>query len=90
LKKINISFNTFNCSFYRILCLKVFDNIIIKSQTKDNQGKKGQSVNIDFNQNFTANVLNDIEKSEHSSADSYTTTTFKNISNFVIFLSDAP
>jgi hypothetical protein len=60
--------------------IKVFDNIVIKSQVQDNKTKKGKLVNIDFNQNFTANVLSDINKSESSYADNYTITTFKNIS----------
>ncbi|MCX6075372.1 MAG: ATP-binding protein [Campylobacterales bacterium] len=63
----------------RIMCLKVFDNIIIESQTKDTQNSLGQNVNIDFNRKFTANVIDEITRNEISSNSSFTITTFKNL-----------
>lgn len=63
----------------RIMCLKVFDNIIIESQTKDTDSSSGQKINIDFNRNFTANSIDEVEKVQNKSITSYTITTFKNI-----------
>lgn len=63
----------------RILCLKVFDNMIIKSQTKDTLTEKGQEVNFDFNRSFEANSVEEVERIKKASNDSYTITTFKNI-----------
>lgn len=63
----------------RILCLKVFSNIIIESQTKNTTTNLGQKVNIDFNKNFKANTIDDINPVEQSSDKSYTITEFKNI-----------
>ena len=72
----------------RIMCLKVFDNIIIDSQTKNLSTTLGQKVSIDFNRNFSANMIEDINPIINSSFLSYTKTTFKNIfttSNNVIY-----
>ena len=63
----------------RIMCLKVFDNIIIDSQTKNLSTTLGQKVSIDFNRNFSANRIEDINPTINSSFLSYTKTTFKNI-----------
>lgn len=63
----------------RIMCLKVFDNIIIDSQTKNLSRTLGQKVSIDFNRNFSANMIEDINPIINSSFLSYTKTTFKNI-----------
>ncbi len=63
----------------RILCLKVFDNILIESQTKDIAGKSGHKVSIDFNKNFTPNILEDIKRERNSSKESYTITHYKNL-----------
>jgi len=71
----------------RILCLKVFDNIIIESQTKDYDTKIGQKVDINFHKNFTANSITDIDdvkvnsisRVKNSSDKSYTVTKFENI-----------
>jgi hypothetical protein len=60
----------------RILCLKVFDNMIIESQTKDIKGVRGQKVNIDFNRNFDANSIEDIRPIKNSSTNSYTIVNF--------------
>jgi len=63
----------------RIMCLKVFDNIIIDSQTKDLPSIVGKQVSIDFNRNFSANTIENINPIINSSSLSYTKTTFKNI-----------
>jgi len=63
----------------RILCLKVFYNVIIESQTKDIDTKLGQYVSIDFNRHFNKNEVKDIPKQEKASEISYTVTRFKNI-----------
>ncbi len=63
----------------RILCLKVFNNILIESQTKDSANQTGQLVNIDFNKNFIPNVLKDINKTPKTSHSSWTITKFENI-----------
>lgn len=62
----------------RIMCLKVFDNIIIDSQTKD-FSNVGQQVKIDFNRKFLANTIDEINPSKNSSKCSFTKTIFKNI-----------
>lgn len=63
----------------RILCLKVFNNIIIESQTKDTKTNLGHKVFIDFNKDFKANTIDEINTIEQSSNKSYTITEFKNI-----------
>ena len=63
----------------RILCLKVFDNILIDSQTKNFGQEQGQKVNIDFNRKFKANTIKDIALKRNDSNRSYTKTKFKNI-----------
>lgn len=71
----------------RILCLKVFENIIIESQTKDTDTNIGKKVNINFSRNFTANSvveadsleLTDFQRVDNSSSESYTITKFENI-----------
>jgi Histidine kinase-, DNA gyrase B-, and HSP90-like ATPase len=71
----------------RILCLKVFDNIVIESQTKNFNENEGKKVNINFNRNFTANSIQDADSLDfenfkritHSSQESYTLTKFENI-----------
>jgi hypothetical protein len=63
----------------RILCLKVFDNMIIKSQTKNVSNEYGQEVNINFNRNFKANSIEDINPIKNTSENSHTTTIFTNI-----------
>lgn len=65
----------------RILCLKVFEDILIESQTKDTITQKGQKVNIKFNRDFKANNINDeeIQREENSSSTSYTITRYQNI-----------
>lgn len=63
----------------RILCLKVFDNIIISSQTKDIGNSIGQKVDINFSRNFAANTLEDINPIPTSSNKSFTRTEYKNI-----------
>ena len=65
----------------RILCLKVFDNIIINSQTKDIEQSIGQNVNIDFHKKFEPNTKEDINPKKHSSKDQYTITHFKNLTS---------
>jgi hypothetical protein len=65
----------------RILCLKVFDNIIIKSQTKDFGSNKGHYVEMDFNRNFKANTIKDINPTEKPSTNSSTITEYKNIND---------
>lgn len=66
----------------RILCLKVFDDIIIDSQTADS-AKIGQEVHIEFNRRFEANNINDKEivHQEKSSSKSFTKTIYKNIND---------
>lgn len=63
----------------RILCLKVFDNIIIDSQTKDINAKIGQNVKIDFNRNFIKNNVEEIERTPQSSKVSWTVSQYANI-----------
>lgn len=62
----------------RVLCLKVFNNIIIESQTKNSKNNLGNKVYIDFNKNFKANILTDIKKEKVSSLKSFTKTHYKN------------
>lgn len=71
----------------RILCLKVFDDIIIESQTKDSDKECAYLVKIKFNKNFSANYLSDVDsgdfdeirRTKKQSNLSETTTTFLNI-----------
>ena len=68
----------------RILCLKVFDNILTKSQTIDHFDKNGknelaQYVDMDFNRDFEANTVEDVNPTKMPSDKSYTITEFKNI-----------
>jgi len=68
----------------RILCLKVFDNILTKSQTIDHFDKNGknelaQYVEMDFNRDFEANTVEDVNPTKMPSDKSYTITEFKNI-----------
>lgn len=63
----------------RILCLKVFDNILITSQTKDIGKEIGQKVEIDFNRKFEPNTIADINPIPKSSKISFTQTEYKNI-----------
>lgn len=63
----------------RIMCLKVFDNIIIESQTKDNKNSIGNKVNFIFNRNFNANSIDEIPQVSNSSNTSYTITRFEDI-----------
>jgi len=63
----------------RILCLKVFQNIIIESQTKDARGQIGQFTNIDFNKDFEPNTLQEIDPKPKKSDSSWTITKFRNI-----------
>ena len=71
----------------RILCLKVFDDMIINSQTKDSDKESGHIVNIEFNRSFKASSMedanndnfNEIKITSNSSKIPSTTTTFKNI-----------
>lgn len=63
----------------RILCLKVFDNIIINSQTKDTKLKSGQKVSIDFNKKFTFNTVEEVNIENNSSDKSFTTTHYTNL-----------
>ena len=63
----------------RILCLKVFDNIIINSQTKDTKTDLGQKVKINFNRHFKFNTIEEIAPIKSSSNKSFTITEFKNI-----------
>ncbi|MDD2356877.1 MAG: ATP-binding protein [Thiovulaceae bacterium] len=63
----------------RIMCLKVFDDILVESQTKNTKNLNGQKVKFDFNKNFTANSIEEIDKVENASTTSYTYTTFQNI-----------
>ena len=62
----------------RVMCLKVFDNIYIDSQTKGNS-TTGLKTTIDFNRNFSANSIDDIAPQSSDSSTSYTKTSFKNI-----------
>ena len=57
----------------RLLCLKVFDNIYIESQTKDFK------VEFDFNKNFKISKLDDFNKIEKKSKNTYTITKFQNL-----------
>jgi len=63
----------------RVLCLKVFGNIIIESQTKNSPNKIGQKVNIDFNKKFSFNTVDEIDRIDSSSDKSYTITQYKNL-----------
>lgn len=71
----------------RILCLKVFDNMIIESQTKDTEGSLGKKIEINFNRTFSANSIADVDSNnfqeikrfDSSSPISYTITKFENI-----------
>lgn len=63
----------------RILCLKVFDNIIIDSQTKDMSTKIGQNVKIDFSRNFDKNNVDEITRIPQSSKLSWTISEYTNI-----------
>jgi len=62
----------------RVMCLKVFKNIIIDSQTKDNS-EAGIKTKINFNRKFSANSIDDISPQNNSSSSSYTKTIFKNL-----------
>ena len=57
----------------RLLCLKVFDNIHIESQTRN------YKVSFDFNENFSINTINDFKKNQLKSSETYTITKFENI-----------
>lgn len=63
----------------RILCLKVFDEIIIDSQTKNSTTNLGQKVHITFNRDFQANSIDDIDVIESDANASYTITKFENV-----------
>ena len=63
----------------RILCLKVFKNILIESQTKNTVDKQGHKIYIDFNKNFSSNTINDIEKEYIDSDESFTIVHYKNL-----------
>lgn len=71
----------------RILCLKVFNDMIIKSQTKDSVKENGHLVHIIFNRSFKASSMEDVNNdnfkeikiTSNSSKISDTTTTFKNV-----------
>lgn len=75
----------------RILCLKVFDNILIKSQTLNSFDKKAHKelahyIEMDFNKNFKANTIEDIKIVEAISDKSFTITEFKNINDEYVSL----
>lgn len=57
----------------RLLCLKVFDNIHIKSQTRK------YKVIFDFNENFSINTIDEFKKDQIKSSETYTITKFENI-----------
>lgn len=59
----------------RLLFLKVFKNIEIKSQTK---GRDGHYVEIDFDENFSATSIEDFNITPNYLNQSYTTTKYKN------------
>ncbi len=63
----------------RVLCLKVFDNVFIKSQTKSMGDKIGQYVEIDFNRNFSKNEIKDLDPKPRDSDESWTINEYKNI-----------
>ena len=68
----------------RILCLKVFDHVITKSQTIDsvnqeNNKEEAHYVTMDFNRNFTANTIKDIAPKIQPAERSFTITEYKNI-----------
>ena len=63
----------------RILCLKVFSNMEITSQTKDTDNEKGRKVVINFHKEFDANTIDDIGPTENSANSSFTITKFKNL-----------
>lgn len=63
----------------RILCLKVFDDIFITSQTKNNGQELGKETKINFNVNFNYNSIDELAREEKSSDKSYTITEYKNL-----------
>jgi len=63
----------------RILCLKVFDDIFITSQTKNNGQELGKETKINFNVNFNYNSIDELTREEKSSDKSYTITEYKNL-----------
>lgn len=74
----------------RILCLKVFDNILTESQTKKSVDKHGNNelahfVKMDFNRQFKANTIKDVNPIQKESDKSYTVTNYKNINEEYIF-----
>ncbi|MDR1461472.1 MAG: ATP-binding protein [Campylobacteraceae bacterium] len=71
----------------RVLCLKVFDDITIDSQTKDTNSKMGQKVKINFNKNFNKNNVEEIERISSNSNTSWTSSQYANINkNYMEFL----
>lgn len=60
----------------RIMCLKVFDDIVFKSQRKDNK-----KIEFVFNKNFNANSIDDLDKCENLSEISGTKTDFKKLND---------
>lgn len=63
----------------RILCLKVFENIEIVSQTKNIGNTKGKETKIDFNVNFNFNSIEEIDSKNKDSDISYTIVKYKNL-----------
>lgn len=63
----------------RILCLKVFDDIFITSQTKNNGQELGKETKINFNVNFNYNSIDELVRAKKSSDKSYTITEYKNL-----------
>jgi len=57
----------------RFLCLKVFDNIHIKSQTKD------YKVEFDFNEDFSIQTIEEFNIIENKSDETYSITKYENI-----------
>jgi len=57
----------------RLLCLKVFDNIHIESQTNH------YKVEFDFNQNFDISAIDNFNKIDNKSDETYTITKFEKI-----------
>jgi len=57
----------------RLLCLKVFDNIHIESQTRE------YKVEFDFNQDFNISNIDDFDRIENLSNETYTITRFEEI-----------
>ena len=73
----------------RILCLKVFDNILTKSQTIDSIDKKGNKelahyIEMDFHRDFKDNTIDDIGVKQQPSDKSFTITKFENINDTYI------